>query len=162
MDWYTRGTKPDRNIKAAAAGGALAFLDAVLKGKPRPLLHAATGAFGSALAMNEHRLIDRVEANNRNARVSEMAADGVSQLLDLAAAAPPQSTAPYAVVVAQWNGFIRQSGVAPARIDVPAGVWAAMTAPERQTLVDCAARDGIQLFTTDASTVCLYARPRTS
>jgi len=66
-----------------------------------------------SLGDDEHRLNRRRGEQIKRQR-ERMAADGLSQLLDLAAASPPVDGA-YAVVVAQWNGFIRQSGVAPAR-----------------------------------------------
>jgi hypothetical protein len=90
MSWYTRGTRPDRNLEAALFSGLYGFLDALAKRKPRPLLYAATRAVASASAMNKHRLADRAVANERNTQLSDVAADALNRLLDL----PPRPILP--------------------------------------------------------------------
>lgn len=81
--WYTRGARPERNAQAACFGGALAFLDAVAKGKPRPWLYAMTHATSAASAMNEHRLAARANANTRASEYADLTADVFNKLLDL-------------------------------------------------------------------------------
>jgi hypothetical protein len=81
--WYTKGSRPERNTEAAFFGGALAFLTALSKDKPRPWLYAVTGAAASASSMNEHRLAARARANARATGYAEIAADVFNKLLDL-------------------------------------------------------------------------------
>jgi hypothetical protein len=90
MSWYTRGRRPERNAQAALIGGIQGFLKAVAEGRPRPWLYAATQATASAVAMDNHRLVDRAAANDRNARLGTAAADALNTLLDL----PPRNQLP--------------------------------------------------------------------
>ena len=83
MSWYTRGTRPERNVEAALINGLYGLLGALAKRKPRPLLYAATRAAASAAAVNKHRLADRAVANDRNTQLSDVAADALNKILDL-------------------------------------------------------------------------------
>lgn len=93
--WYTQGSRPERNAEAAFFGGALAFLSALSKGRPRPWLYAVTCAAASASAMNEHRLTARARANARGTGYAEVAADVFNKLLDLQPTPPfPPANSP--------------------------------------------------------------------
>jgi hypothetical protein len=81
--WCTRGTRPARNARAALFGGTQAFVEAVVQGKPRPLLYAITRATFAATAMNEHRLVARARANARSSEYADLTADVLNHLLDL-------------------------------------------------------------------------------
>lgn len=159
MSWYTRGRKPDRNIEAAALGGLFSLAKALATGRPRPLVYAATGAIGSAVAMNKHRLVDRAAANEAAAEVSEHAGDLLNHAFDAAEQARPSLPAnPYPELVRAWNDAVARTGEMPARLDVPTSMWNAMAPHERQAFVDAAARGGVRLLNTNDVHARLYLR----
>jgi hypothetical protein len=82
MSWYTRGARPSRNIEAGVLASLEGLFDAVAKGKRRPLLHAMTRGLGAAIAMNEHRVVARSLAKERNDRVVDAATDILDRILD--------------------------------------------------------------------------------
>jgi hypothetical protein len=91
MRWYARGSRPERNLQAALVSGLWCYVEALVKGKPRPGLYAMTGAAASAIAMNEHRTRDRAQANERNIKLAIMTADAANGLLDVS---PPRKLGP--------------------------------------------------------------------
>jgi hypothetical protein len=161
MSWYTRGRKPDRNLEAAALGGLFSLVKALAEGKPRPFVYAATGAVGSAVAMNKHRVIDRAGANETATTVSEHMGNLLNHAFDAAERAralPPPS--PYAELVNGWNEAVAQTEHVLARFEVPARMWMAMAPHERQAFVEAASRDGVQLANTNDAQARAYLQRR--
>ncbi len=139
--WVTRGRKPDRNVEAALVGGGLAYLQAVLDGKPRPWLHAVSHAVGSGLAMDEHRIIDRQRANERNTKVAEQLADAANRLIDTAETTPclpaleADSESPtYLHIMSGWRQFVAATGRFPGLVDLALEDWQALSPRERDGL----------------------------
>jgi hypothetical protein len=77
--WFTRGTRPARNMEAAVVGALLSYVDAVARKKPQPGIHAFAGGVASAAAMNEHLVANRAAANERNGRLATAIADLASK-----------------------------------------------------------------------------------
>ncbi|MBE7449250.1 MAG: hypothetical protein HS111_10225 [Kofleriaceae bacterium] len=94
MNWYTRGARPERNVEAALIGFLLGLLEATQQKKARPVLYGAVRAFSSAAAMDKHRIVDRLEANQNYARVGDSAADLINKLLDARDSPSPQFPPP--------------------------------------------------------------------
>lgn len=146
MQWTTRGSRPERNFEAALVGGALGFVEALAKGKARPWVHAAARAVGSAAAMNEHRLVARSSANERNAEVTEKVADFANTLLDAAEERRQlRQTAAYESVVSVWNAYMQKHGHAPEYLQIPSTTWWSMAEVHRARLVEAAQRLGVRL-----------------